>query len=356
MPTASACSPWQHDQPAARAMSLSSSSRPTPLAGGQPISDAVADQAAGWLTLLMSGEATDHDRMRLQQWRDAHADHERAWKHIETVTGRFRLMEPDAAYKVLSPLNGPKALARRKALNLLLWGGAIGGAWVLTSRTRTWQTAIADYRTATGEQRTVSLSDGTRILLNTASAIDVRYDGQRRLVRLVAGEVMIVTGHREATGGIDRRPFVVATDEGHIRALGTRFTVRQDDGRTAVAVLQSAVEIRPNDTSDVLVLREGERTTFSRRAIDAALPSPDRDAAWTRGQIVADNVRLGDFLADLSRYRPGIVRCEPDAANLRFSGVFPLDDTDRILQTLPTVLPVEVVLRSRYWVTVKATS
>lgn len=338
-------------------MSLSYTSLATPMAGGQPISEAVADQAAEWLTLLMSGEATDEDHRRLQQWRNAHPDHERAWKHIETVTGRFKVMEPQAAYKTLSPYSDLKSPARRRALNLLLWGGVIGVTGALASRTRTWQTVVADYRTPTGEQRTVALSDGTRILLNTASAIDVRFDGQRRLVRLVAGEVMIVTGHALVGGVADQRPFIVETDEGRIRALGTRFSVRQDDDRTSVAVLESAVEITPDDAAgQPLVLHTGERTTFTRRAIAAASPVTERDSAWTRGQIVADNVRLGDFLVDLARYRPGIVRCEPSVANLRFSGVFPLDDTDRILDTLPTVLPVEVRLRTRYWVTVEAKS
>ncbi len=74
-----------------------------PMAGGQPISEATADQAAQWLTLLMSGEASHEERQRWQQWRAAHPDHERAWQHIEAITGRLKQMEPKAAYRTLSP-------------------------------------------------------------------------------------------------------------------------------------------------------------------------------------------------------------------------------------------------------------
>ncbi|WP_454728010.1 MULTISPECIES: FecR domain-containing protein [Cupriavidus] len=336
-------------------MIVSASPSAAPMAGGQPISEAVADQAAEWLTLLMSGEAGDEDHRRLQQWRAASAEHERAWQHIEAVTGRLKSMDSRAAYKTLSPYAGPKSPGRRRAVGLLAWGGAIGVAGMLATRTRTWQTVAADYRAGTGEQRSVVLSDGSRILLNTASAVDVRFDGQRRLVRLVAGEVMIVTGHALVGGVPDSRPFIVETEEGRIRALGTRFTVRQEPGRTVVAVLESAVEIAPDDApGSPLTLRAGERATFTRLAIDPVSPVGEQDSAWTRGQIVADDIRLGDFLADLARYRPGIVRCEPAVAGLRVSGVFPLDDTERILSTLPRVLPVQVRTRTRYWVTVEA--
>jgi transmembrane sensor len=333
-----------------------------PLAGGQPISSATANQAADWLTLLMSGEATDEDRQRWQQWRAAHADHERAWQHIEAVTGRLRVMEPKAAYKALSPYapsspgaDAPRSPGRRKALHMLMWGGVACTTGLLASRTNTWQQVAADYRTSIGEQRSVTLDDGTQITLNTGSAINVRFDGTRRLVRLVVGEVLIVTGH--ATGGIspDTRPFVVETTQGDIRALGTRFNVRQWDGHTQVAVLESAVEITPRDaTAQARVLRAGEQVAFTHSTLDTPLTVDDQAAAWSRGQIVADNVRLADFMADLGRYRPGLLRCDPAVANLRFSGVFPLHDTDRILATLPDVLPVQVKLRTRYWVTVEA--
>lgn len=341
---------------------------PRPLACGQPISEATADAAAEWLTVMMSGEATDTDRQRWQQWRAADPEHELAWRHIETVTRRLSAMQPRAAYQALSPFAGREAAApgnttaasgagRRKAMRLLLWGGAIGTSALLASRTQIWRQVTADYRTGVGQQRAVALSDGTRILLNTDSAIDVQFDSRRRLVRLVAGEAMIMTGHVLVDGQPDARPFIVQTGEGSIRALGTRFTVRQDDGFSAVAVVESAVEITPAEAAaQPRILRAGERTTFTRRGIDGAVPVADRDLAWTRGQIVAEDLRLTDFLAELGRYRPGLLRCDPAAANLRVSGVFPLENTDRILDMLTKVLPVRVRQRTRYWVTVEALS
>ncbi|OZI72240.1 iron dicitrate transport regulator FecR [Bordetella genomosp. 12] len=326
------------------------------MAGGQPISEATADAAAEWLTILMSGEATPEERQRWQQWRAANPEHERAWQHVEAVTGRrLPLMQSSAAYQTLSPYHGASARSRRKALRLLLWGGVLGGSALLASRSQTWQTMTADYRSDTGQQRAIALDDGTTILLNTASAIDVRFDSDVRWVRLVAGQAMIRTGHALINGRPDPRPFIVQTAQGRIRALGTRFMVRQEDDRSAVAVLESAVEITPL-SANARRLDAGESAFFTRHGVDAPAAVTDRELAWTQGQIIAEDLPLADFLAELSRYRPGLLRCDPSVAHLRLSGVFPLQDTDNILDMLPKFLPVKISQRTRYWVVVQPQS
>ena len=333
------------------ANNVAANARKPPVANGRVISVDTANVAADWLTLLMSGEATDEDRQRWQQWRKAQPDNELAWQHIEAVTGRFRSLPTQAAYQSLSPLAHPPLSApkRRKTLTTLLWFGAVGVTGTLATRSQTWQQTVADYRTATGEQRSLTLDDGTRITLNTASAINVRFDNKRRLVRLVSGEMVIVTGH--ASG--EQRPFIIETAEGTVRAMGTEFTVRQRNGSTTVSVLESKVEITPAQASSYL-LNAGEGITFTRDGLGQLVSVDQQSAAWIRQQIIADNVRLADFVAELGRYRVGVMRCDPVVADLRFSGVFPLGDTDRILAMLPNTLPIQVRLRTRYWVTLEA--
>ncbi|QEK92673.1 DUF4880 domain-containing protein [Achromobacter insolitus] len=321
---------------------------------GRVISRATADAAADWLTLLMSGEAGDEQQRLWRQWRKAHVDHEAAWQHVEAVTGRMKSLEGASAYAALSSAATsaqPASAARRRATRMLLWGGLATGAGLLVSRTGTWQATMADYRSSTGEQRNFTLSDGTRLTLNTDSAVNLRFDASQRCILLVAGEIMIATRHEPRPA--DPRPLLVTTAEGSIRSLGTRFTVRQRDGRTGVAVLESAVEISPwAGRASARLLHAGEQTLFSRNAVDAPRSVDEHTDAWTRGQLVADEQRLGDFLAELGRYRPGVLRVDPQVADLRLSGVFPLADTDHILATLPSVLPVRVQWRTRFWATV----
>ncbi|MBV6304075.1 FecR domain-containing protein [Candidimonas humi] len=324
------------------------------LPSGRVISRATADAAADWLTLLMSGEASNEQQRQWRQWRQAHVDHEAAWQHVESVTGRMKSLESAPAYAALSSYGAsdrPSSAARRRASRMLLWGGLATGAGLLASRTNIWQASMADCRSSTGEQRNFTLDDGTRLTLNTDSAVNLRFDANQRNILLVAGEIMIATRH--GPGQPDPRPLLVETAEGSVRSLGTRFTVRQRTGRTSVAVLESAVEIRPlAGFGSARLLHAGEQTQFSRDAVEAPHLVDENADAWARGQLVADEQRLGDFLAELGRYRPGLLRVDPRIAGLRLSGVFPLADTDRILDTLPSVLPVRLQWRTRYWVTV----
>ena len=325
------------------------------LPSGRVISRATANAAADWLTLLMSGEANEEQRSRWTQWRKADADHEAAWLHIESVMGRMKSLAPSPAYTALSSYGAtgrPASSARRRATQVLVWSGLATSAGLLASRTTPWKSSMADCRSATGEQRHFALEDGTQLMLNTGSAVNLRFDARERRILLVEGEIMVATLHGVGVP-TDPRPLLVETAEGSIRSLGTRFTVRQNANSTSVAVLESAVEIAPQSApGHTRVLHAGEQTQFRREMITPPWLIDEHSAAWTRGQILADEQRLGDFLAELDRYRLGMVRVDPQIADLRLSGVFPLADTDRILSTLPNVLPVRVQWRTRYWVTV----
>lgn len=325
------------------------------LPGGQPVSAAAADGAAEWLTTFMAGAVGEEQRARWCHWRAEHPDNDRAWLHLEAVCARLQGLHGNGAYRALSaPNTGNGSHAgRRRALALLAGVGVAGLAGWHLHRSTGWQSLVADLRTGVGERRTWTLDDGTRLVLNTASAVDVRFDGKQRLLVLVAGEISVVTGHQHG----DRRPFGVQTAQGSVRALGTAFTVRQRDGRTDVAVQRSAVALAPAHAqarAAPLVLGAGQRTWFSADRVAPPLAAGSDEIAWTLGSLVADDMRLADFLEELGRYRRGVLRCHPAVADLRFSAVFPLQDTDRILAMLPNSLPVRVRLHTRYWVSVAA--
>ena len=74
-------------------------------------------------------------------------------------------------------------------------------------------------------------------------------------------------------------------------------------------------------------------------------------ARWTEGMLVINDRALRDVLHELARYRRGHLSCTDDVANLRISGTFPIDDTDLAVLAIAKVLPVTVVSRTRYWVT-----
>ncbi|MFT4069158.1 MAG: FecR domain-containing protein [Paraburkholderia sp.] len=314
----------------------------------------VAHRAVEWWLDLSSGSVTPSQRAAFDAWRAAHADHERAWQHIQAVSGRFQSIGDSAAANAArSALTLPARDTRRsrragiKALAVLLFAG--GATWSARHRSA-WPGWTSDLHTATGEVRTVTLADGTTLTLDTASAVDVRFTQDERRVVLRSGAIMVATGHRD---GLAPRPFVVQTAQGTATPIGTRFSVRQAQDATRLAVFEGAVRVVPDAApSAAQMLRAGERAQFTTNAVLQREPVASDAAAWTKGILVASNMRLGDFLDELSRYREGLLRCDPRVASLRLSGTYLLADTDLVLETLTRAMPLRVDYLTRYWVTV----
>ncbi|MGS0892512.1 FecR domain-containing protein [Burkholderia stagnalis] len=311
-----------------------------------PLPEAIVECAIGWLARLWSGEATEEDRRRCAAWRAAHPDHERAWQRLAGIDAKFGGVPTDAARDVL--FAQPAWPGRRRAMRTLGWAVVFGGAACGVRGTRVWQSATSDYASEVGEVRDITLADGTRVWLDTASAIDVHFGARERRIVLVRGGLYVETA-RDPSG----RPFRVETRQGVARALGTRFAVRDDGASTRVDVFEGAVEIRPaRATASVLRLDAGDAARFDADGIAPRMPADVRANAWTQRRLIAERMPVDAWCAELARYRPGVLRCDPSLARLSVSGVFSLADTDRALANLRTALPVSIVRRTRYWVTV----
>lgn len=313
-----------------------------------PADTGVVSQAAHWLVKLHAGELDDAGRRALQRWREQDPRHERAWQAAESLAQRFGSLPAELGH---AALDRPRQRSRRALVKSIVLALTLPASGVLAWR-RWGGELSADYRTATGETRAIPLADGGQLFLSSASAADVLFDATQRRIVLHAGELLVQTAPDSAR---PPRPFFVHTAEGRIRALGTRFSVRRDGtGRSRVTVLEHAVEIQPADGGTPLRLDAGQQARFSASAVSPPTPAPAGADAWVRGHLVADGQPLGDFIAELARFRPGLLRCDPEVAGLHVSGVFQTTDTDRALATLADSLPVALRYRSRYWVSVEA--
>ncbi|MBK1615513.1 histidine kinase [Rubrivivax gelatinosus] len=307
--------------------------------------DAAQRAALEWQVSFWSGETGDAERRAFEAWLAADDSHRRAWERVQRVGGQLHAVPGEVAGAVLRAARAP-AGRRRVLRGLLLLAGA-GGTAAVVRRTPQWQLASAAESTAPGERRELTLADGSRLTLNTATALDLRLDAAVRRVLLRAGEVHVATAPDPA-----RRPFYVETPEGSVQALGTRFTVRMLDAGVRVQVFDGAVEIRPRDGAAPRRLAAGQQGVFDAGAAREPEALDDSASAWMRGLLIAERLRLADFAAELGRYRRGVLRCDPEVAELLVSGVFPSADTDAVLRSLVRALPVRVTLATRYWVSI----
>jgi transmembrane sensor len=306
-------------------------------------SSQVAEQAVYWLIEMQEGPFSPRQQQAWQHWLNAHSEHQRAWEHIQRVNQRLRGLSSPLVH---STLNAPKSGSRRQALKLLLILGA-GSAVTWGLREHNPLTPLlADYRSPIGQRRQWQLSDGSQLQLNTNSSVDVRFDGQQRLIRLLEGEILL-------TSAKDPRPLRLLTAQGILRPHAARLNVRQFSERTQVAVFDGSVELTSTRGS-TLLMEKNQQLNFNGLGLDSPRALDANSGAWADGMLVAAHMRLADFLDELGRYRRGQLNCDAQVADLLISGSYPLDDSERILDLLEISLPVTVKRFTRYWVTVQA--
>lgn len=311
------------------------------------INPQIIGEAADWLVHLHSGSATASDHQAIAQWRNRSAEHAQAWLRAEALLGEFRSVPANLALQTLQRAARKDGLSRRQTLTrlgLLLMAGPLG----IAAQHAPWQQWNPDQRTAVGEQKRLQLADGSELLLNTQSAVNIAFSPQERRITLLDGEVLISTARDAAS-----RPFIVETPQAIARALGTRFCVRTHDSRSQVSVLEGQVQVTPLRLSQGTTLEAGERQSFTADRFDPVERFDTSSLAWDKGMLLANNMRLDELLGELSRYRPGILRCHADVAGLRVSGAFSLRNTDASLRLLSDTLPLKISSLTRYWMSVE---
>ncbi|MFZ6048424.1 FecR domain-containing protein [Pseudomonas sp. CR3202] len=312
-----------------------------------PVSARVLDEAIGWQLRLGSGEAGDQERHAFDRWHAAHPEHARVWAQLGALDAHLAPAAPAPARRALLRADDQarrrlQRVGRGLAGMFLLAGLSLG----LLAQLRPLGDFLADEMTASGEQRELQLADRTRVRLNSRSALDIDFNAEQRRIILRSGEILVETGHG------DPRPFVVATGDGDLRPLGTRFLVRREAEGTRLVVLRSAVAAHPARADDQRIIREGQQVLMHGHALEATKAAPPAAGAWSRGMLVVDDVRLADLLESLGEYRRGYLGVDPAIADLRISGSFPLHDSDRALAALPPSLPVRIARYNDWFVRV----
>ena len=266
------------------------------------------------------------------------------------------LASVDQRVASLSVRTGARAAAqgsrrwRPAALAASILVAAAGGwAWLAEHRA-----SFQEFETATGEQRTFELEDGSVVYLNTHSRLAIRLAAGEREVRLLRGEALFRV-HRDPS-----RPFRVYTDDAMVQAVGTQFDVyRRDDG-TVVAVLEGRVDVTPAATPSPSAStgdprpKGGSSATSATRASSRSLGASQEarvnhagsvsiyevsnvsdTVAWRERRLIFRDQTLGQIVSEFNRYRANPIRLEGNGVEQRvYTGVFDADDADSLVQVL----------------------
>lgn len=308
-----------------------------------PLSPVVRAEAAAWVARLHSSNRSLALESGLREWLKADSAHARAFE-LATEAWEIGGSIPGAAVPRIADPFHERVPARRSAPRYVTMAAALSavavGILFYVSRD---DSAVT---TNVGEQRMLTLDDGTRIFLNTDTRLFVQEDAVRRRVQLESGEAMFDVEKDP------NRPFVVAAGDKEVIAMGTSFVVRRDpqqltvtlmEGRVAVAPIPAARAETPGNQLDSrlapagkTVLTPGQRLTFvSRKPPMLDEPPIEKVTAWRRGEVILDKTRLQDAAEEMNRYSAvKLVIDDAGVADIRVSGIFRAGDSARFAQAV----------------------
>ncbi len=304
------------------------------------------EQAAfAWLSLLHDRPSAG-DQLTFSQWLRADPAHAEAYAQAQVVwelsESPARTLADEEAVVLQGYLD---AMVRPRRPQLLRWSGALAMAaclLLMVSLGTGWQPQRwiddlgADYVSAPGEIRTVTLADQSQVTLDADSAIAVDFSQGERHVQLRRGAGFFTVTH---TG----EPFVVEAGKGQARVLGTQFEVRLQPHGAQVTVLSGRVGVTAARGGEQQILTAGQQVAYGDGAAEK-LHAVDSEAqlAWRQGWLTYYKSTLADVVEDLRRYYPGrIVLLNDELAARKVSGSFPSKDPQAVLSSLQGVMGFE---------------
>lgn len=299
------------------------------------------EMAADWCMRLHFDECTDADHAEFLRWYDADPAHAEEYRKMCRVWRVSEQLPPRPAAPVVlrSRRRRPTARLTRVAALLL----AVGGAW-----TAGWSWGVLPgsvrYYMAEDGRRQVHLPDHSDVELNRRTGLLYLGFRDQRQVLLHDGEAFF---------GVRRdldKPFMISTDNAHVRVTGTHFNVWTAEAQTTVTVTEGTVLVSRNDGGEgrnqgaeltagmQAVVRQGRMLQLSRT-------DPAWAMAWRNGKLMLNDVSLRDALLQINRYLdvPLQLDASSEVGELRFGGIYDTSDLARLVSALPQVLPVKLL-------------
>lgn len=295
----------------------------------------VLEQAIEWTACMRSGEVDAAQQRDFEHWLRAAPAHAKAWAQVQAHLGAtFSPMAHGLNPELRSVLQGP-APSRRHLLRGALVIGGLGVGTLLVGRSSGLLGELnADLRTATAQRQRFTLADGSQLLLDARSAVNLEFDQGERRVELLAGKLIIDIQPQA-------RSFNVITPYGTLRAAAGRFMLARHTQSTHAWSLRSEACL-DTQFQQCSVLRQGQGLRLDLNGVSPLAANLRGESLWEDGRLSVDNWPLGAVIEALRPYRHDRLQITAQAAQLRVSGLFALDNSERVLNSLEQTLPIRV--------------
>lgn len=290
-----------------------------------PGATGVEARASDWFQRRHFETWSDTDQVHFDAWLSESPAHEIAYWRLEGAWART---------KKLVALRPPRTPERRSPFLVRIAAAGIAaiaiavGYWIYQSQPR----GIA-YATSVGGHEAVMLGDGSRIELNTDTAMRVSYTSNERIIWLEKGEAYFEVVHDSD------RPLVVFVGDRRVTDLGTKFIVRQDSARLEVAVVEGRVsfdEAAEQQGAHTLLLSQGDTVVATPTAMSVTRKLPheiSNELGWRRGVLIFDGTPLAEAANEINRYNVRkIVIADRHLGKISVTGTLSANDPDQFMR------------------------
>jgi transmembrane sensor len=308
--------------------------------------DRLFEEANAWFFRLQASELLESERMAFEKWLTTSPAHQYAWQEVQDLLQtletpaknlRSRCVENSALQaNRRQPLFSPIMIAAAMLL-------CLGLAYYLQPTLL--QNLQSDYYTATGEQREIVLADGTHVLLNTNTAIQIDLGFEQRRIKLLRGEAFFDVVHDP------KHPFQVNAGKVNAKDIGTAFSVSRFNHHVEISVSEGVVEATAESAHDqAATLSRGESAHYeSNKLISLQNINKEQELAWRDGRIVFIQATLDEIVRQINRYRPGkLLITDPKLKQRRLTAVFYLNRLDDAIYTLQNSFGIPVLRLTNY--------
>lgn len=316
-----------------------------------PLPDTIIRQAIAWRIRLESAKQNieityEKELLACKNWRDRDAMHELAWQRLEKIDSHFHTLSNNAPKLAQSTLlktdTDGQHINRRQALRTFAGSAlSLSAIGLVSHQQGLFNRLQADYSTQ-NEKNQYTLEDNSQVWLNSDTAIELDFDHKQRSILLSQGEMQL-------TVAPDPRPLNIITDNGLLTASGAQFLLRNEKNHSVLQVTDGSVMIQEKRNQRVTQAVAGTVYQINSHSIEQLNNQIFDYSSWIEGIFSVRNMPLKDFLAELSRYRTGFLKCDTRLNQHLVSGIYQLHDTDLVVQTLALSARGEVRYRTRWW-------
>lgn len=295
------------------------------------------DEATLWVSRIHTRSLSAEEKRLFSRWLNSNFRHQQAYDEMAATwsatshTKDVPSFRAEAEYlskrRIIKPIHIPFRQWATAAV-ILVFTSLIG--LKMSHRPEGVPTEVQRYVTAPGEQRELTLEDGSRVLLNTRSQLEVAFSAEQRSVALLKGEAYF-----EVVNDANR-PFLVTIDDVSVKAVGTAFNIYRRPLETLITIAEGIVKIKANREAQSIQVDARHQVRIGNHNI-LSVTSADLDAelAWQDKQMIFRDIPLNSVLKELNRYLLNPVSFNDSSLRqIKVSGTFDVREPEQMLRAL----------------------